>query len=141
MKTTYRGDSMKKSVLLILLFVAAVILLANGALMASEGMFHGGDVIYTEPVKAVIFSHKVHAEDMGMGCDMCHAGLFEMASLSAQSNEDFTMQGLYDGKYCGSCHNGQFAFASDTQCARCHIGVITSLKESRKKRPPINSTR
>ncbi len=114
---------MKKTVLLTLLALVTALIVTNGVLLAEEGMFHGGDILYTEPVKSVLFSHKVHAEDMGMGCDMCHAGLFEMAALNAQNNEDFTMDGLYEGKYCGACHNGQFAFASDTQCARCHIGV------------------
>ena len=33
------------------------------------------------------------------------------------------MQGLYDGKYCGACHDGSMAFASDTKCTLCHIGV------------------
>jgi c(7)-type cytochrome triheme protein len=33
------------------------------------------------------------------------------------------MASLYKGKYCGACHNGKNAFASDTQCARCHVGA------------------
>jgi c(7)-type cytochrome triheme protein len=41
----------------------------------------------------------------------------------AEENEDFTMVSLYDGGYCGSCHDGDTAFASDTRCTACHIGV------------------
>ena len=111
---------------LILLMVTVCLLsLVTGAavLSANEGVFHGGDVVYTKPVMSVIFSHKAHVEDMGMGCDMCHPDLFDMSNLAVQEKDDFTMQSLYDGKYCGMCHNGDWAFASDTQCARCHIGV------------------
>ncbi|HFC98199.1 MAG TPA: hypothetical protein ENJ40_07070, partial [Thermosulfurimonas dismutans] len=43
---------------------------------------------------------------------------------STQQNEDFNMESLYKGKYCGVCHNGEMAFASNTRCASCHIGVM-----------------
>jgi c(7)-type cytochrome triheme protein len=33
------------------------------------------------------------------------------------------MESFYQGKYCGACHNGKDAFASNTQCARCHLRV------------------
>ena len=81
----------------------------------------GGDILYTEPVKSVIFSHKTHAD--GFGCESCHSGSFKMEALAAQRNKDFTMQSLYDGEYCGMCHDGDTAFASDTRCATCHLGV------------------
>ena len=110
---------MKKLTLLLLLVISMTVLIGSSGLMAMDG----GDILYTKPLMSVLFSHKVHAEDMGMGCDMCHPDLFEMAANTAENNDDFTMQGLYDGKYCGACHNGQMAFASNTQCARCHIGV------------------
>jgi c(7)-type cytochrome triheme protein len=97
--------------------------LAGNGLLASDEVFHGGDIVYTEPVKAVLFSHAYHVESLGMPCDMCHTEIFGMAALSAQAYDDFTMEGLSDGKYCGACHDGTMAFASDTQCARCHIGV------------------
>lgn len=82
----------------------------------------GGDVIYTEPVKGVLFSHDVHGQ-VGLDCASCHDGLFEMRSLAAQENANFVMEALYEGEYCGACHDGSMAFASDTQCATCHIGV------------------
>jgi len=81
----------------------------------------GGDIIYTEPVKAVIFSHETHAA--GFGCESCHTGMFKMEALAAQKSSDFTMKSLYQGEYCGTCHDGDTAFASDTRCATCHIGV------------------
>ena len=81
----------------------------------------GGNVLYTEPVKSVIFSHEVHAA--GFGCESCHKGMFKMEALAAQKNADFTMESLYRGEYCGACHDGSTAFASNTRCATCHIGV------------------
>ena len=113
---------MKNTLILTLLTLIAALAYSSTTLYA-EGVFHGGDVVYTQPVKAVIFSHKAHVEDLGMSCEMCHPDLFMMSNLSAQQNDDFTMQSLYNGKYCGACHNGSWAFASDSQCARCHIGV------------------
>lgn len=81
----------------------------------------GGDILFTKPVKAVIFSHETHGE--AFECEACHSGLFEMEALAAQKNSDFTMESLYKGQYCGACHDGESAFASDTRCATCHIGV------------------
>ena len=80
-------------------------------------------IIWTKPVKAVIFSHKVHTYDMEMDCDSCHDELFEMEAGLAEENEDFTMESLYQGNYCGACHDGDTAFASNTRCTACHIGV------------------
>jgi c(7)-type cytochrome triheme protein len=90
---------------------------------------HG--ILYTKPLEAVIFSHQDHVQK-GTTCGACHSGLFEMEALHAQNQKDFTMDSLYKGKYCGACHNGKKAFASDTQCARCHVGsgVAVPQKET-----------
>ncbi|MFH2123313.1 MAG: c(7)-type cytochrome triheme domain-containing protein [Pseudomonadota bacterium] len=80
-------------------------------------------IVWTKPVAAVVFSHKTHSEDFGLECDACHNDLFEMQKGAAEKADDFTMQALYDGKYCGKCHDGSTAFASDTRCNSCHIGV------------------
>ncbi len=81
-------------------------------------------VVFSKPVKGVIFAHKAHAEDMGLDCAGCHDELFEMRKGAAEEQPDkFTMEALYAGQYCGSCHNGDDAFASDTRCTTCHIGV------------------
>ena len=79
-------------------------------------------IIFTKPVKAVIFDHKYHIEQ-GLDCDSCHDDPFEMAAGTAEENEDFNMKALYQGKYCGTCHDGESAFASNTRCTLCHIGV------------------
>ena len=90
---------------------------------------HGSNIkqpktIVFEKPKAVIFDHTKHTIDIGLGCDECHNDLFKMKIGDAESNpEQFTMEALYAGKYCGSCHDGENAFASKTKCTRCHIGV------------------
>jgi len=90
---------------------------------------HGSDmkqpetIIFNIPVKSVIFEHKAHV-DMGLDCASCHDKAFEMRKGAAEEHPDkFTMEALYAGKYCGVCHNGTDAFASNTRCTTCHIGV------------------
>mgnify|MGYP001791767466 CR=1 FL=1 len=83
------------------------------------------DIYYSKGVESVVFSHKVHAVELAYKCDSCHTGLFQMKAYSVEDKPDFNMEGLYAGKYCGSCHSssGNMAFAANTQCARCHRGV------------------
>ena len=110
--------------------------------MAAEN--HGGTVVYTKPVKSVVFSHKVHVEEKELTCDLCHARTFDMQALKAQEKTDFTMKSLVEGKYCGSCHNGTMAFASTTRCAACHAGVkgarLRQHKDSAKNSIALNHT-
>ena len=80
-------------------------------------------IVWTKPVKAVEFYHKAHTTDFGLECEACHDDTFAMQKGAAEKAGDFTMQSLYDGKYCGKCHDGSTAFASDTRCNTCHIGV------------------
>jgi len=99
--------------------VAALSLAAGVAIAAS---YPEAPIVYDKPVRGVIFSHKTHVEK-GLACDMCHNHLFKQQAKKAQENKDFVMESLYQGKYCGACHNGSLAFASNTRCATCHIGV------------------
>ena len=80
-------------------------------------------IVWSKPVNAVVFSHKAHTEDFGLSCEACHDDTFAMQKGTAEKANDFTMQALYDGKYCGKCHDGSTAFASNTRCNTCHIGV------------------
>lgn len=113
--------------------VFAVVLLSGALLLAEnkaveedydEDTYGPKDpVVWVKPAKSVIFYHKVHTMEAGLECDSCHDDLFEMEAGAAQENEDFTMATLYDGGYCGACHDGSTAFASNTRCTVCHIGV------------------
>lgn len=114
---------MKKLYVILLAALLASAALYSGQSLAEEDMEHGGDIIYTKPLKAVIFSHKAHTEDLGLQCDWCHEETFEMEALHMQEEADFNMESLCNENYCGTCHNGDIAFSTTTQCARCHIGV------------------
>jgi len=83
------------------------------------------DILYTEPVATVAFSHQTHAVEQEFKCSTCHSGIFQMKANNVQSRPDFNMEGLADGKYCGNCHSAEHdvAFSTGAQCARCHIGV------------------
>lgn len=105
----------------IIAVMAGITLICGVGAYASQQ--HGGEIIYTKPLKAVLFSHKFHVEKIGLTCDMCHSGLFEMQALKVQENADYTMASLAEGKYCGACHNGSMAFVANSRCGSCHIGV------------------
>ncbi len=118
------GIGMDRYIWIVAGALMGLLLLALGVLnaRASESV-GGGEIMFTEPVKSVIFSHAYHVETLKLGCEACHSGTFEMAALTAQKKGDFTMESLSKGKYCGSCHNGSMAFSSETHCAICHAGV------------------
>ncbi len=80
-------------------------------------------IVWTKPVKAVVFQHGLHTEEYGLECDACHNDVFTMKFGVAEQSPDFTMKALYAGQYCGKCHDGETAFASNTLCNNCHIGV------------------
>ena len=68
----------------------------------------------------VTFSHQNHAKKYS--CSECHPKLFTMRKGSTQ----ITMDLMYKGNSCGSCHNGKIAFTS-TNCIKCH--KMTSFKK------------
>ena len=111
------------------LLIIAVLLLfavvqANGEEEYDEDTYGPQDpIIWTKPLKAVAFYHSTHTKGAGLECDSCHDDLFEMAAGTVEEKDDFTMESLYEGKYCGACHDGSMAFAANTRCATCHIGV------------------
>ncbi len=110
---------MRKRLVLLLIFI---LIAFTPSLGLSAGEKSAGGILYTKPIESVIFRHQDHSQK-NISCNTCHSGLFAMEALQAQKNKDFTMESLYKGKYCGACHNGKNAFASDTQCARCHLGT------------------
>lgn len=80
-------------------------------------------IVMIKPVKAVAFFHEIHDKDVDLKCSSCHDDVFAMRAGNAERSSKFIMQSLYDGKYCGTCHNGERAFASNTRCNTCHIGT------------------
>jgi c(7)-type cytochrome triheme protein len=91
-------------------------------------------IVFEKPVQAVIFDHTMHTDEIGLECSDCHNDIFKMKLGSAEAlPEEFTMEALYAGKFCGACHDGESAFASDTKCTSCHIGVIGANRLLGKK--------
>jgi len=83
-----------------------------------------GDIVLNKVIDSVVFSHQKHAVDLGFDCSVCHTNIFQMKFGTAESQSDFNMKGLGEGKYCGSCHSSdKVAFSSGSECARCHQGV------------------
>ena len=80
-------------------------------------------IVWTKPVKAVVFSHKIHTEEYELECTSCHNETFAMKIGTAEKTYNFNMKAFYKGQYCGICHDGSTAFASNTLCNTCHIGV------------------
>jgi c(7)-type cytochrome triheme protein len=58
------------------------------------------------------FNHENHAK---LGCKECHMGIFPMKKGISR----MTMDSIYEGRYCGACHNGKKAFSS-SECGLCH---------------------
>lgn len=68
-------------------------------------------------ISTVVFSGTAHAEK-GLSCSECHPKPFMMQKGYARMK----MVEIIAGKYCGACHDGKRAFASNQAetCARCH---------------------
>jgi c(7)-type cytochrome triheme protein len=111
-----------KNLFLLLFLISFCLYIISNSVVAEQGGKEGF-IIYTKPVKAVIFNHNSHSQDYAISCDTCHDKLFQMQALNAEKNPDFNHNGFSQGKYCGACHDGKNAFAMDKQCTRCHIGV------------------
>lgn len=77
------------------------------------------EIIWNKPIKAT-FNHKVHTKDAGLDCTECHDDLFSMQRGTAVKSHQFTMKAMAEGQFCGSCHDGDTAFATDTNCMACH---------------------
>jgi c(7)-type cytochrome triheme protein len=106
-----------------LLLVFALYQISAGGAAAAEIAADREGILYTQPLDAVRFYHSTHSAKQNLSCKRCHNGLFAMEALKVQEKKYFNMDALNKGKYCGICHNGKDSFASDTQCARCHVGV------------------
>ena len=64
----------------------------------------------------IIFSHAKHS--VWNGCELCHPDLFGVE----KGKTKYTMQDIFDGKFCGACH-GSVAF-SNLDCQLCHLKEV-----------------
>lgn len=78
-----------------------------------------GKITWPTPILGTVaFSHTTHLRDKSLSCKSCHPNPFTMKAHTAQ----LKMRNLYDGLYCGKCHNGRKSFSLN-QCYRCHERV------------------
>jgi len=89
-------------------------------------------IIFTQPVKAVIFDHAIHVDKAKLSCESCHTEVFVMkqgtveeqeAILSDDPAEKRKYLVALHKRYCGTCHDSSQAFGYLTRCTVCHIGV------------------
>lgn len=107
----------------------AALMLSIGNVMAVPP---GKTVEFASPMGKVIFAGKAHA-DTGLKCADCHIKpkLFEMK----KGGDKITMAAMNDGKFCGTCHDGNKAFSvkDPANCAKCHkkgdAGASQPVKE------------
>ncbi len=65
----------------------------------------------------IIFSHKKHT--VWNGCELCHPEIFGVK----RGDTVYSMQDMFKGKFCGSCHD-IVAFPTD-DCQRCHTKEVS----------------
>ena len=96
------------------LTILVVVLVAVAFVSAAFAVPPGKDLTLEASMGAVTFSGKVH-KDAGLGCADCHSKIFKMKAGS------FKMSVADHGdKFCGTCHNGEKAFNTKGNCAKCH---------------------
>ena len=104
---------MKLKTLFLIMIVALVFISSDGFAVSSgkTAEFKDGSA------GKVVFSGTVHAEK-GLKCMDCHPKIFPMK----KTTEELKMSDLDAGKYCGECHNGKKAFATNNpaDCSKCH---------------------
>jgi len=70
------------------------------------------------PMGKVTFDGKLHKE-AGNSCKDCHNS--NVFPKMKQGTVTITMNEIYAGKLCGTCHNGKRAFDAKSNCTRCHV--------------------
>lgn len=101
--------------------IAGVIVwaLVGGAGLNAEAEY--GDIIinnYSDAagMRPVVFPHWFHR--IRFRCKVCHA---DMGTKMQAGGNDINMLKIFDGEYCGTCHNGEVAWGVEN-CILCHSG-------------------
>ena len=83
-----------------------------------EGGVLNRDLVFKNKNGDVVFSHVYHYKVKKQRCSYCHPKLFKKKF----GYDKFTMQDIWNGKFCGACHNGTKAFDArkPENCTRCH---------------------
>ena len=98
-----------------------MVLLGIWSLAPEKAAAEYGDVVinnYSDAanMRPVVFPHWFHR--IRFRCKVCHADLgFKFKA----GGNDINMLKIFDGQYCGACHNGQIAWGVEN-CVLCHSG-------------------
>ena len=105
---------MKRAIILVILASAALAALQSArSEYADVVLNHNSELAGMRPV---IFPHWFHR--IRFRCKVCHHELgFEMRAGA----NDVTMGDIYNGKFCGMCHNDRIAWGLG-ECDLCHSG-------------------
>jgi c(7)-type cytochrome triheme protein len=113
--TLFSGTSWRRSLpaLLVALLLCGLLPRAVQAEYGDVVMNNYSDAAGMRPV---VFPHWFHR--VRFRCKVCHADLgFQFKAGGNQID----MLKIIDGQFCGSCHNGQLAWAAEN-CNLCHSG-------------------
>ncbi|MDH3658969.1 MAG: hypothetical protein OEU92_02890 [Alphaproteobacteria bacterium] len=101
--------------------MAALVLAAGLLVMQKESLAEYGDVVINNystdaGMRPVVFPHWFHR--IRFRCKVCHGDLgFKFKA----GGNDINMLKIFDGEYCGACHNGAIAWGVEN-CTLCHAG-------------------
>lgn len=103
------------------LFVAAWVAFVAVTVSDRAAFAEFGDVVinnYSDKsgMRPVVFPHWFHR--VRFRCKVCHA---DLGFAFKAGGNDINMLKIFDGEYCGACHNGQIAWGVEN-CALCHSG-------------------
>lgn len=103
------------------LYALAFAAFVGAAAWGSAARAEYGDVIinnYSDDagMRPVVFPHWFHR--IRFRCKVCHSDLgFKFKA----GGNDINMLKIFDGEYCGACHNGEIAWGVEN-CVLCHSG-------------------
>jgi c(7)-type cytochrome triheme protein len=101
------------------LLAASILIPVGGISLNGEARAEFGDVVinnYSDQagMRPAIFPHWFHR--VRFACKVCHADLG--IKFKAGGNE-INMLKIFDGQFCGACHNGEIAWGVEN-CVLCH---------------------
>jgi c(7)-type cytochrome triheme protein len=106
--------AMRSGVMFSAVFVVALLAGAAFAVQAGKTL-----IFDKGPQGEVAFDGSKHAI-AGLKCTDCHRK--DLFPKMKKGTVSITMNDIYDGRYCGACHNGVKAFGAQDNCVKCHAG-------------------
>ncbi len=93
------------------------VLFSMAAASAALAVVGGGDIAFEGGnAGRVVFSHDSHVSLHWLSCTECHTSTF----TTKGAHRPVTMAQMAQGRSCGACHNGKWAFSVQENCKLCH---------------------